>query len=375
MSMAGEWVLRAQDLATGAIQKSAIIAGEVGGTGDPTVADAASRGVLRFNPFRELQRSGLRIASGNVYIAFGGMGDNHPWHGWIMGYSPEMRQVGIWCSTPNSFGGAVWGGEPAVDGEGDLYVATGNGGPFNSDSGTYTNSLVKLSPSLGVLDWFEPSNNELVNSRDADLAANRAILIPGTNLVEIAGKDFNVYVLDKSCLGHLQSSGTCGFRTFKTDQTSRFNSGSGSYGGIFMSDRLFLPTTRGPIFAFALHDGAFNPIPVASSSALYGPFGAAQMSGSSNGSMNGIVWITTSALSAFGSPQPGTLRALDAKTLAEVWSSAARAQDQLGNLAKFSSPVVADGHVFVASVEGSINVYGVQGRSGQGRVASVEPHP
>ena len=240
-----------------------------------------------------------------------------------------------------------------------MYVSTGNGGPFNRESGTYTNSVVKLTPDLHVVDWFEPSDNELLNERDADLGSNRPIQILGTNLIVIAGKDYNICVLDKTCLGHLQGTGRCKSQIFKSDPTGHVSLSSGSFGGTFMNNVLYLPLTRGPIRAFELKGKTFTPQPIAASTATYGPWGAAQMSGSSNKSNAGLLWVTTAAVSAFGSRQAGTLRALDARTLVELWNSGGQEKDALGDLAKFASPTIADGRVFIADVTGKVNVYGL----------------
>src|SRR5581483_7476330 len=198
------WILRSIDLTTGSTLSSVTISGQVTGTGDP--GDTTSGANLVFNPGREFQRVGITLANGNVYIGFAGLDDSRPYHGWVFAYTgSDFSQVGVWCGSPNSWGAGIWmsGGGIAVDGSGNLYVTTGNDGGYDGVT-NFSESVVKLSPTLIVLDWFTPSNNSALDSADADVSSNRALLIPGTTLAVVAGKDFNVYVIDTTCMGHLQ---------------------------------------------------------------------------------------------------------------------------------------------------------------------------
>lgn len=357
------WVLWKIDLTTGSVSSSVTISGQFPGTGD--TGDPTSGGNLVFFPTRELQRPGLTLASGNVYIAFGGVGDNRPWHGWLFGYDAStLSQTGVFCTTPSSYGGAIWqsGGAPAVDGSGNLYVTTGNDNN-NGDSTEYGETVLKLSPTLSLLDWFTPSNFATLDSDDADVSSNWPILIPGTNLMVVAGKDFNVYVLDTTCMGHLQGSSGCGLQTFKTNASGTVTSFSGSYGGIFMNSILYLPTTAGSIYAFAFSAGSFNSTPITTQTNTYGFPGPAQLAGSINGTSNGIVWTTTAPTSTFTATAAGTLRAINPVTLAEYWNSGTKGADALGNLSKFSAPTIAGGKVFVGTESNTVVVFGLTASS------------
>lgn len=70
----------------------------------------------------------------------------------------------LWGNPSVNSGGGVWY-PPAFDGEGSLYVGTGNPAPFPGDEqfpfgssrpgpNLYTNSLVKLDAKTGKLDWY-----------------------------------------------------------------------------------------------------------------------------------------------------------------------------------------------------------------------------
>ena len=63
--------------------------------------------------------------------------------------------------SPNGNGAGIWqsGGAPATDATGDIYFATGNGN-FDANTGgvDYGDSILKLSTSGSVLDYFTPYN-------------------------------------------------------------------------------------------------------------------------------------------------------------------------------------------------------------------------
>jgi hypothetical protein len=84
---------------------------------------------------------------------------------------------------------------------------------------------------------------------------------------------------------------------------------------------------------------------------------------SANGSTTGtgIVWasmpITQDGIQRAGA---GILRAYDAETLTEIWTSEQNAmRDHAGRLPKFVSPVVANGRVYMPTLDGSVVVYGL----------------
>ena len=132
------------------------------------------------NPAYELQRASLALDDGRVIIGFGGnSGDCGQYHGLVVS-APENG------SPPSTFvvaaaynQGAVWmgGAAPAIDDAGDVWVATGNSSaPANSYD--YSDGVVKLSPTMQVLDYFAPSTWHQDNSIDADLGSESPALLP-----------------------------------------------------------------------------------------------------------------------------------------------------------------------------------------------------
>src|SRR5262249_9442 len=118
--------IHALDLTTGSEQLGGptVIQGSVPGSGS-----GGANGTVPFNPQQHIQRPGLLLANGAVYIAFGSHGDQSPYHGWLISYDAGdlTHQLGIYMSTPNGDGGAFWqsGRGPAADDQGSIYAITG----------------------------------------------------------------------------------------------------------------------------------------------------------------------------------------------------------------------------------------------------------
>src|SRR5262249_20171031 len=75
-------------------------------------------GRVAFQSLWELQRTGLLLLNGTVYIAWASQGDQGPYHGWVIGYNDRtLRQVVAFNNTPDGAQGGIWmsGGAPAAD--------------------------------------------------------------------------------------------------------------------------------------------------------------------------------------------------------------------------------------------------------------------
>jgi outer membrane protein assembly factor BamB len=156
-------------------------------------------------PAALLQRTGLALDAGRVVLGFGGnYGDCAPYRGWVVsvgegGGAPADFAVD---AARNESQGAVWmgGAAPAVDAAGNIWVSAGNGS-VTSDAHPYdhSDSVLELSPSLRLEQFFAPSDWASNNAADLDLSMAPALLSNGR--VVIAGKARLAYLLDGSHLG------------------------------------------------------------------------------------------------------------------------------------------------------------------------------
>src|SRR5215471_3220671 len=114
-------------------------------------------------------------------------------------------------------------------------------------------------------------------------------------------------------------------------------------------------------FAYDVSAGTLNPIPTAVAPVRPGhdgmPGGFSSVSAS--GTANGIVWTVVQQLDGqWGPATAAILHAFDARTLSVLWSNSG--EDEAA-FAKFNSPTIADGRVFLPSV-GHFQVYGLHRR-------------
>lgn len=158
------------------------------------------------DPSALLQRTGLTLDRGDVVFGFGGnYGDCGSYHGWVVSV-PEAggtaRRFEVDAGAGESQG-AVWmgGAAPVVDGNGDIWVATGNGS-VTSKSGPYddADSVLELSPSLHLLQSFAPSNWYRLSAEDLDLGSASPALLPDGTVVQ-GGKGHTLYLLRRPRLG------------------------------------------------------------------------------------------------------------------------------------------------------------------------------
>ena len=157
-----------------------------------------------FNALMENQRPALMLANGMVYVGYASHCDKEPYHGFLMAYDAEtLRLVSVLNTSPTGSEASIWqsGQGPAVDEAGNVYVVTGNGSWDGVNN--FSESFMKLTPRLKLLDWFTPTNHFELDKRDEDLDSSGATLIPGTHLVLGGGKEGVLYTLDTRNLGHL----------------------------------------------------------------------------------------------------------------------------------------------------------------------------
>lgn len=157
------------------------------------------------DPAALLQRTGLTLDAGQVVF---GMGGNY---GDCSTYKGRVGAVNEGGGTPTFFTvdaasgdgqGAVWmgGAAPAVDANDNIWVGVGNGSVYSA-SQPYddSDSVLELSSSLKLLQYFTPSSWASNNEHDLDMSTEPALLSDG-QVVE-AGKSRIIYLLNGSDLG------------------------------------------------------------------------------------------------------------------------------------------------------------------------------
>ena len=339
--------------------------------------------VTTFLPRTQNQRPGLALVNGVVYIAWSSHGDILPYYGWVIGYSASnLSQVAVFNDTPNVMSGGIWmaGGAPAADSSNNLYLLTGNGGFDATNSSApnndYGDTLLKLSSSLGVAQYFSPSDQATENAQDGDFGSGGAAVLADlpanggnpTHFVIGGGKDGALYLLNRDKLG-----GSGDSNAWQKISTGKAIFATGAFWNSHfyiaemwttLSDYVLNSTTATmslsktattPVFEFP------GPTPSVSSMPDYS---------------NGIVWALdqsnycTEQAPACG---PVVLHAYDATNIAtELWNSSQGTGNSAGNAVKFTVPTVADGKVFVGtrgnnaggvdtttSTPGELDIYGL----------------
>jgi outer membrane protein assembly factor BamB len=156
-------------------------------------------------PTALLQRTGLTLDAGRVVFGYGGnYGDCGSYHGWVVavpeagGAAADFEVDG----APGESQGAVWmgGAAPVVDAGGNVWVTAGNGSVGSASQGyDDSDSVLELSPTLSLRQYFAPATWATDNATDSDMATGPALL--GDGQVVAAGKSRVVYLLNAASLG------------------------------------------------------------------------------------------------------------------------------------------------------------------------------
>lgn len=353
--------LHALNIATGAEKFGGpiVIQATVAGSGSGSVNNQ-----LAFDPLHENQRAALLLSNGVVYISWSAHGDQLPWHGWIMGYNATtLQQTMAECISPNGYGAGIWmsNGGPAVDASGDIYFTTGNG-DFTANTGgaDYGDTIMKLSPSGTVLDYFTPHDQSSMEANDLDLSsAGPALLLdqPGAipHLLIASGKTGTVYVVNRDNMGKFNPNNDNQIVQTLPSLLPNGTEDEGNYSApAFFNENIYFGAVNDNLKAFPFSGGLLASVPGSESPEIF-PNRGASFAVSANGSTNGILWAVQD-----NAPSNGLLYAYDATNLAhELYNSAqAGSRDTLGIATKFSIPLVANGKVFVVA-NGALVVYGL----------------
>ncbi len=345
----------------------------------PGSAQDATDGQLTFASHLQLQRAGLLLSKGKIYIAFASNADYGLYHGWVIAYdATTMRQSGVWVTTPDGYQGGIWmsGCGMSADHQGNLYLSIANG-PFDAygeqPGSNYSDSVVKLRPGahgLALTDFFTPRNQAAMAKDDLDLGSAGITLLPDQpgiypHLAITSGKNGHIYVLNRDNLGRYNAGGR-GNPQIIQEISGQLKQQMGT--AAYWSGRVYFGAGISPlkegIKAFAIRNGVLSATPVSQTAAIY-HLTRSTVSISANGNGNGIAWAVDNDAYYSAQQGPAVLHAYDAKNLArELYNSNQRfARDNPGQASKFTVPTIAGGKVFVGTAS-QLSVYGLIGIAG-----------
>lgn len=324
----------------------------------PVTISGTANGGLTFDGSRQQARAGLLAANGNIYFAFGSYGDSSPWQGWIFSYDAiTLAQSAIFCTVNSSTGKAgIWmtGGGIAADGSGNIYLTVGNG-DFDGTN-NFGECVLKLSSTLTVLDYLVDSAWATYNAIDADQGSGRVILA-GTRLMT-GGKNGYWWVADQSNLGHVQNHAAPSSQVQAwSNQISLFDATAFANNALYTIDNEHVNASLPAGIQKNVYNGAtFTTSPSASQFSY--PTYLSGIAHSSNGAANGILWVNSCETFTPSALTTGALRAFNASDLTLLYDSTAKAGHAVGNCAKYSSPTVANGKVYVGTFSNSVVAFG-----------------
>jgi sugar lactone lactonase YvrE len=380
----------------------------------PVAIPSVTSGSSTFTSYNHLQRPGLLLlpnveSNGDsaVYVALSSMdgsgivGQSLP-SGWMFSFDAQNLSAApvAWSASPNGEGGGLWlsgaGVAAGIDQAGGspyLFVPTGDG-TFDAASGgsDFGESLVKLTTGLTVSDYFTPNRQYCDDIGDVDLGSGGVMLIPegtGSNTVDFAianGKDGNIYVTNRANLGGYAgpAGNVCpapggpnlNLQTIPASPNKFYSTAA------FWNSNLYSVANNSPLQKYQISATACAPGPICNtplavtqSDFNYGSSPVISSNGDTTGTaviwaINGNGWpnATTKV-----SPAQATLYGYDAEhvtapaIIPQLWNSRqCPKRDGAGYATKFTVPTVANGRVFIGTMDpsdatntkGRLDVYG-----------------
>jgi hypothetical protein len=349
-----------------------------------------------FNATYQRQRAALLQANGNIYAGFASFCDQGGTHsrGWVLGWNartlaplsssvltdrrPDATTKCLPGHTDSCFLSSVWmsGYGLAVDQAGNIFFVTGNSGAGSYD-GTVniSESMVKMSSTLAIMDLFTPNNVKFLDTNDTDFGSGGVLVLPDLpseplpHLAAAAGKDGRMFIVNRDNLGGFRTPDEpahvltdlclCGPSFFQgADGKARVVSSGGHTVRSWIVD-----TTRNP--QFTLEASA----PIARSAQAGGFF--TSISSGVNVSRSAIIWAVGRPV---GADKHLTLYAFEAApsngALTLLWSAAA-GNWQSKNNSSDVVPTAANGMVYVASYR-QLNIFGLKRPQPASEVASLQ---
>ena len=371
------WYLQALSATTGEERKGFPV--EIAGTPYNTPE-------VPFNEGYAMQRPGLLLMGGVVYLGFASNCDISPYRGIVVGVDENSGSItSMWSAESgvgtdeNSLAG-IWqsGGGLVSDLPGRIILASGNGvspvpAPSNSPPATLSESVIGLriggGGQIAPSQFFAPSDAPTLDQNDEDLGSGGPLALPTEyfgvaghpHLVVEDGKDGRVFLIDADNMGGYRQGAGEGDAVLQT--LGPFNGVWGhpaAYGG--QGGWVYVLESAGGGFLRALSYGLNGKgVPqLASAATSAESFG--YTSGSpivtSNGTSTGsaVVWVVYTKGANGGGSQLRAYEAIPTEgTLHLLWSG------KIGKASKFSTPTAAEGRVYVGTRKGQLIAFGSGG--------------
>jgi hypothetical protein len=370
------WYMDAIDMGSGAEK-----------TGFPVELSGAAQNASSrtFNPTNQMQRPGLLLMEGAVYAAFGSHCDFSPWQGWVFGVSTAGQVKARWVDNATETGAGIWqsGAGLTSDGAGTLLLSTGNGGapatptPGNTPPANLGESIVRLrvqaDGTLKATDFFAPFDAPSLDTWDADFASGGVTGLPseyfGTaalpHLAVAVGKQGYVYLLNRDNLGGI-GQGPSG----SDNVVQRI----GPYGGVWSRPGVwpgdggwvYIPTASGGnsaggsagnlrVYSYGLSGTGAPTLSLRATSTDAWGFGTSAPVITSDGTTSGsaLVWVVWMGN---GTGTGAQLRAYD--PLPVEGKPVLRYSAPVGTAAKFATPGVGAGRLYVGTRDGHVLAFG-----------------
>ncbi len=336
-----------------------------------------------FNESYEMQRPGLLLLNGVVYVAFASNCDINPYRGIVAGYSAATGALTTMWSDESGVGtdensmAGIWqsGGGLISDIPGRIVLASGNGvspspAPSNAPPTTLSESVIGLTVGAGgqisPSQFFAPSDAPTLDQNDEDLGSGGPIALPteafGTkahpHLVVEDGKDGRVFLIDADNMG--------GYKQGPGESDAVLQT-VGPFGGVWGHPAAYggqggwvyiLESAGGGVlraFSYGLSgEGVPQLSPAATSAESFGYTSGSPLV-TSNGTTAGsaVVWVVyTSGPSGAASQLRAYAAIPSGGTLPLLWSG------KIGKASKFSVPTAYEGRVYVGTRSGQLIAFG-----------------
>jgi hypothetical protein len=344
--------------------------------------------ITTFTSLHQLNRPGLMLLNGVLYLGFGSNGCNDDNTGWLLSYSAStLDQIAVFNTSPEHGLTSIWqtGNGVAADEFNNIYFETAEACPTCYDvpegGATYSNSVLQVDPnSVQVTDYFTPDDVEFLNANDLDLSSTGALILPDLDnpqyphVLVAGGKEGFVYLINRDSMGGYNSDSNNVLQTIALIPGTQTNSVRNILfsSPAYWNNTVYFTPDASPILAYPVQDSTNPPSLGTPLQTTKEYVGSHSPSISANGTANGILWNLSG----------GNLYAFNAITMQELYgSNQNKARDGMPALAHFAAQIVANGKVYVATTE-TLQAYGLfqaiqlnGGGNQSGQVLTQLPNP